>query len=40
MYDIHFGYDGDGRRVKSTVDGTTTYFVGAHYEVTGSQITK
>jgi len=35
-----FVYDGDGRRVKSTIDGTTTYFVGAHYEVTGSQITK
>jgi len=29
-----FVYDGDGRRVKSTIDGTTTYFVGAHYEVT------
>jgi hypothetical protein len=36
-----FVYDGDGRRVKSTFNGTTTtYFVGAHYEVTGSTITK
>jgi RHS repeat-associated protein len=36
-----FTYDGDGRRVKSTFNGTTTtYFVGAHYEVTGSTITK
>jgi RHS repeat-associated protein len=34
-------YDGDGRRVKSIVNGnTTTYFVGTHYEVTGSTITK
>jgi RHS repeat-associated protein len=35
-----FVYDGDGRRVKSTVNGTTTTFVGAHYELTGSQVTK
>jgi RHS repeat-associated protein len=36
-----FVYDGDGKRVKSTFnDTTTTYFVGAHYEVTGSTITK
>jgi len=36
-----FVYDGDGRRVKSVINGTTTtYFVGAHYEVTGSTITK
>lgn len=35
-----FVYDGDGRRVKSTVNGTTTTFVGAHYEVTGSTVTK
>jgi RHS repeat-associated protein len=34
-------YDGDGKRVKSTFNGTlTTYFVGSHYEVTGSTITK
>jgi hypothetical protein len=32
--------DGDGKRVKSTINGVTTYFVGAHYEVTGSTITK
>ncbi len=35
-----FVYDGDGRRVKSTINGVTTYFVGAHYEITGSQVTK
>ncbi len=36
-----FVYDGDGKRVKSTFNGTTTtYFVGNHYEVTGSTITK
>ena len=34
-------YDGDGKRVKSTFNSTTTtYFVGNHYEVTGSTITK
>jgi RHS repeat-associated protein len=36
-----FMYDGDGKRVKSIFNGTTTtYFVGNHYEVTGSTITK
>jgi RHS repeat-associated protein len=36
-----FRYDGDGKRVKSTINGTfTTYFVGAHYEVSGSTVTK
>jgi hypothetical protein len=28
--------DGDGRRVKSTINSVTTYFVGVHSEVTGS----
>jgi len=27
-----FVYDGDGRRVKSTINGVTTYFVGGYYE--------
>ena len=31
-----FVYDGDGRRVKSTMNGVTTSFAGAHYEMTGS----
>ena len=35
-----FVYDGDGSRVKSTINGTTTYFAGAHFEVTGSTATK
>jgi RHS repeat-associated protein len=39
-----FTYDGDGKRVKSVLttnlSTTTTYFVGTHYEVTGSEITK
>jgi len=35
-----FVYDGDGNRVKSTINGTTTTFVGAHYELTGSTVTK
>ena len=32
--DATFVYDGDGQRVKSTIGGVTTYFVGAHYELT------
>jgi hypothetical protein len=35
-----FIYSGDGRRVKFTINGTTTTFVGSHYEVTGSTVTK
>jgi hypothetical protein len=35
-----FVYDGDGKRVKSTINGETTYFVGNFYEQTGSTITK
>jgi RHS repeat-associated protein len=35
-----FVYDGDGRQVKSTINGVTTLFVGAHYEVQGTTITK
>ncbi len=33
-----FVYDGDGKRVKATMGGTTTvYVVGDYYEQTGSQ---
>ena len=35
-----FMYDGDGKRVAQTINGVTTYFIGSHYEVTGSTITK
>jgi hypothetical protein len=39
-----FTYDGDGKRVKSVMTMSmavnTTYFVGTHYEVAGSSITK
>ena len=35
-----FVYDGDGGRVKSTVNGVLTTFVGAHYEITGTTATK
>ena len=35
-----FVYDGDGNRVKATVAGTTTTFIGGYYELTGSQVTK
>ncbi len=33
-------YDGDGARVKSTVNGVTTSFIGSHYEVTNGVVTK
>ena len=36
-----FVYNGDGKRVKATLNGTeTTYFAGAHYEVTNGVVTK
>ena len=35
-----FTYDGDGKRVKSVEGGVTILFVGGHYEVKGSEITK
>jgi RHS repeat-associated protein len=35
-----FVYDGDGTRVKSTINGVTTSFVGQHYEVTNNVATK
>jgi RHS repeat-associated protein len=38
--DAYFVYDGDGRRVQSTINGTTTTFVGGYYEKTGSAVTK
>jgi hypothetical protein len=35
-----FVYDGDGKQVKSIINGVTTVYIGAHYEMTGSQVTK
>ncbi len=35
-----FAYDADGKRVQATENGTLTKFIGGHYEVTGSEITK
>ena len=35
-----FIYDGDGRQVKSVVNGVTTYYVGNHYEKKGTMVTK
>ena len=35
-----FSYDGDGRQVKSVVNGVTTYYVGNHYEKKGTTVTK
>ena len=35
-----FEYDADGKQVKATVNGTTTYYVGNHYEVKNSVVTK
>ena len=34
-----FVYDGDGNRVKSVLNGVTTYYVGTHFEWTGSMST-
>jgi RHS repeat-associated protein len=39
-HSMTFVFDGDGSRVRSTLDGTTTTFAGTHYEVTGSAVTK
>jgi RHS repeat-associated protein len=36
----HLTCDGDGNRVKSTIGGVTTTFIGNYYEVSGSSITK
>ena len=35
-----FTFDGDGNRVKSVIEATTTYFVGSHYETSGGVVTK
>ncbi|MBV6396394.1 MAG: tRNA nuclease WapA [Anaerolineales bacterium] len=35
-----FTFDGDGKRVKSVVNGETILFVGSHFELEGSQATK
>ena len=35
-----FVYDGDGKRVLSTINEVTTVFVGNHYEVRGSVVSK
>jgi YD repeat-containing protein len=35
-----FVYDGDGRRVKATVNGVTTYYAGDYYEVSGGVVKK
>ena len=38
--DANFVYNGDGQRVKSTINNVTTYFVGNYYEVSGGVISK
>ncbi|MBV6396392.1 MAG: hypothetical protein HFACDABA_01990 [Anaerolineales bacterium] len=35
-----FTFDGDGKRVKSMMDGETILFVGGHYEKQGTDVTK
>src|SRR5512133_3790408 len=35
-----FVYDGDGKRVKGTVNNVTTTYVGSHYEVQGTTTRK
>jgi hypothetical protein len=39
-YSAAFTYNGDGQRVKQTINNVTTYFVGNYYENTGSTATK
>jgi RHS repeat-associated protein len=36
----NFYYDADGKQIKATVNGVTTYYVGNHYEVKNSVVTK
>jgi RHS repeat-associated protein len=36
----NFYYDGDGKQVKTVVNGVTTYYIGNHYEVKNSVVTK
>jgi hypothetical protein len=36
----NFYYDADGKQVKVTVNGVTTYYIGNHYEVKNSVVTK
>lgn len=36
----NFVYDGDGRRVKSVVNGETILFTGGHYELKGNEVSK
>jgi YD repeat-containing protein len=35
-----FTYDADGNRVKTVIGGTTTFYFGNYYEVSGSTVTK
>jgi RHS repeat-associated protein len=35
-----FVYDGDGKQVKGTMNGATTYYVGAYYQKQGTLVTK
>jgi YD repeat-containing protein len=36
----NFYYDADGKQVKAVVDGVTTYYIGNHYELKNSVVTK
>ena len=35
-----FVYDGDGKHVKSIINGVTTYYVGQYYQKEGTVVTK
>ena len=35
-----FTFDGDGKRVKSVVNGETILFAGGHYELKGNEVSK
>jgi RHS repeat-associated protein len=39
-YSANFVYDGNGQRVKSTINGETILFVGGYFELKGSEIIK
>jgi RHS repeat-associated protein len=39
-FEASFVYNGDGQRVRSTIAGVTTTFVGNYYEVSGGVVTK
>jgi hypothetical protein len=33
-------YDADGKQIKATINGTTTVYIGGHYEIKDSVVSK